>query len=460
MSAPKFDLCQWTYQNPDASSALNIPLIVLCNTPDEEIEANVRANTALDLPWLGGQDAHDGVAVMVGGGASVVDHIEDIRRLASQGATIFAMNAASQYLGQHGIATDWQVTCDAKAETANLINPAARGHLFASHVHADTINAAPSVTLWHSALHANEDWFPPAKKKRGGYAILGGEASTGLGALCVAYCLGFRRLEIFGYDSCHRGDQSHAYEQRMNGVIPVMSYSWAGRSFQTSVTMRTQAERFPIIAQALQQSGASVNVWGDGLLQHIWTAPSENLTERDKYSRIWQIEEYRALSPGEVVASAFLEVMAVSAGSSVIDFGCGTGRGGLALAAAGLDVTLTDFISASRDQEALVLPFLEWDLTQPCPLRAPYGFCCDVMEHIPPDDVEKVLNNITVSADTVFFQISTVPDIFGAMIGQTLHLSVKPHEWWLDIFASIGLQMLYAHQGDAASIFVVRRTLQ
>lgn len=457
MAAPKFDVCQWNVQNPDASGPLHIPLVILCNTPDEEIEANLRANTATDLPWLAAHEPHDGIAVMVGGGASVADHLNDIRALVEQGGTVFAMNAASQYLRGYGIAVDWQVTCDAKAETSALVDSGARGHLFASHVNPATIAGAAKPILWHSANHCNEDWLPQARRKRGGYALIGGESSTGLGALCVAYCLGFRRLEIFGYDSCHRGHQSHAYRQKMNDVIPVMDFEWAGRRFKTSVTMRTQAERFPITAQALQQEGASLKVWGDGLLQHIWLTPPENLTERDKYAKMWQVDAYRNYSPGEVTAARFLELMKITGIGPVIDFGCGTGRGGLALVKAGLDVTLTDFISAARDQEAWGLPFLEWDLTLPCPLRAPYGYCCDVMEHIPPEQVETVIQTIMASAQKVFFQISTVPDAFGAVIGQPLHLSVHPHSWWLGLFGEQGYAVDYAQDHNDNSIFIVSR---
>jgi hypothetical protein len=459
MATPKYDLCQWTTQNPHASGPLHIPLVVLCNTPDEEIEANVRVNTARDLAWMAGQPAHDGIAVMVGGGASVADHLDDIRSLVYQGAKVFAINAASQYLRGHGFAVDWQVTCDAKAETAGLVDPAACGHLFASHVNPLTLDAAPAPVLWHSALHVNEDWFPQARRKRGNYALLGGEASSGLGALCVAYCLGFRKFEIFGYDSCHsEGGESHAYPQPMNGTIPVMAFSWAGRWFQTSVTMRTQAERFPILAQALQQAGATLNVWGNGLLQHIWLSPPENLAERDKYAQMWQMDAYRRMSPGEINAGTFLAEMQIEGTGPVIDFGCGTGRGGLALARAGLEVILTDFVSNSRDQEALELPFLEWDLTLPCPLRAPYGYCSDVMEHIPPDDVAKVAANIMASAEKVFFQISTVDDDFGKIfLSQPLHLSIHDHEWWKCLFTSMGFAIDHDLDKGNASHFIVSR---
>ena len=448
MASPKYDLCQWTVQNPHASAPLHIPLVVLCNTPDEEIEANVRGNTSKDLLWLEGLPAHNGIAVMVGGGGSVAEHLDDIRTLVAEGGTVFAMNAASQYLRSHGVGVDWQVTCDAKPETAGLVDPTANGHLFASHCNAATIQAAPNPVLWHSASHCNEDWFPPEKKKRGGYALLGGEASTGLGALCVAYALGFRRLEIFGYDSSHKDGQSHAYRQTMNDAIPVMEYTWAGRTFQTSITMKTQAERFPITAQALQQAGAALKLWGDGLLQHMWHAPKDNLSERDKYVQMWQRPEYRTISPGEYAAATFLDVAKVEAAGPVIDFGCGTGRGGLALSKAGLDVTLVDFVSSARDHEALSLPFLEWDLTVPCPLRAPYGFCCDVMEHIPPADVPTVLRNILACVTTCFFQISTRPDNLGALIGHDLHLTVQPPAWWLETIEAEGGSVRWVRCSD------------
>jgi len=457
MAAPKYDLFQWNYQSPHSEKPLHIPVIVLCNTPEEEIEANIRANTARDLRWLSAAQPHDGIAIFGGGGASVADHLDDISALVAEGGTIFAINAASQYLRKYGIDVDWQVTCDAKPESATLIDPEARGHLIASQVNPVTMASVPDPVVWHSAAHAKEEWFPPAKVKRGGYALLGGEASSGLGALCAAFCMGFRRMEIFGYDSCHRDGQSHVYRQPMNNGIPVISYQWAGRSFQTSITMRVQAERFPIAAQALMQEGATVNVWGDGLLQHLWRTPQENLTERDKYTRMWQIDAYRTYSPGEVAAPTFLGLVKVEGKGPVIDFGCGTGRGGLALAKAGLDVMLTDFVSGCRDQEALVLPFIEWDLTRPCPLRAPYGYCCDVMEHIPPDDVEKVILHIMRSAETVFFQISTTRDSFGAVIGQQLHLSVHPHDWWLGLFGVLGLTVEKDIAASGVSTFIVTR---
>ena len=118
---------------------------------------------------------------------------------------------------------------------------------------------------------------------------------------------------------------------------------------------------------------------------------------------------------------------------------------------------LIDFADNCRDQEALALPFLEWDLSRPIPSRAKYGICCDVMEHIPDESLEKVIRNIMEAAEVVFFQISTFPDDFGQLIGQPLHLSVHPHDWWLGLFENIEYAVNKDIDGDNASIFIERR---
>lgn len=61
-----------------------------------------------------------------------------------------------------------------------------------------------------------------------------------------------------------------------------------------------------------------------------------------------------------------------------------------------------------------------------------YGFCADVLEHIPPEQVDGVLAGIAKRIETsAFFKISTLPDSCGKLIGETLHMTVRPVGWWL-----------------------------
>jgi uncharacterized Rossmann fold enzyme len=461
MTAPSSDIYQMQIQNPHAEMPLIIPVLVLCNTPDEELHANIRRNSALPLGWVKFEAPHAQVAVLVGGGPSLAEHLDEIRALVEDGAVIFAMNAASRYLSENGIAVDYQVMADAKPETSSLVDPLAHRHLVASQVDYSTIEAIAALgippTLWHLAIEDMEGLFPDKIGWRGGYALVGGGASVGNSALCLAYVLGFRTLHCFGYDSSHRGNESHAYSQPMNQLIPTLAVEWAGESYTVSVAMKAQAEKFQITAQALKQEGCAITVHGDGLLPAMFNTPPVNLTERDKYRLMWQFDGYRDVSPGEGIVPLFLEIARPK--GLIVDFGCGTGRASLALRKAGHDVFLVDFADNCRDDEARELPFLEWDLTRPMPMRAPFGLCTDVMEHIPTDDVPTVLANIMDVAGSVFFQISTIQDKFGDVIHQRLHCTVRPHAWWAEQFRSIGAEIAWEQPGQIASCFLVNRTV-
>lgn len=455
---PTSQIVQMDYQNPDASMKMVVPVLIVCNTSDEDLKRNVTVNCERDLPWLSMRPAHDGIAVMCGGGVSIEDHLWDIRELQAAGGTVFAMNAASVFLRGHSIKVDHQVIADAKEETAALVDPMADAHLIASQVHPKTLDRALRPTVWHLEFGGVEDQFPEERKARGGYALIGGGAAVGNSALCVAYAMGFRTFHIFGFDSSHRGERSHAYDQPMNQFIPCVEVEWTNKTFTSSVSMKAQAEKFQITAQALKQAGCSLTVYGDGLLQTMYTTPAKDLTERDKYRLMWQFDGYRDFSPGEGIVPLFLEV--AKPDGLIIDFGCGTGRASLALNEAGHEVFLVDFADNCRDEEALRLPFLEWDLTHPCPLRAPFGLCTDVMEHIPPEDVEAVICNVMSSADQVFFQISTVNDVFGEVIGTRLHQSVHAHAWWRETFEALRLEILWEQSSPIASCFHVKRNDQ
>lgn len=57
--------------------------------------------------------------------------------------------------------------------------------------------------------------------------------------------------------------------------------------------------------------------------------------------------------------------------------------------------------------------------------------CTDVMEHIPEDEVGKVLAALLNYTDKVLFlAISTVPAKKTFLDGTNVHLTVRPKEWW------------------------------
>lgn len=456
MATPKNEIVQYEYRNPDAQDSLFIPMLVVCNTSDADLERNIRHSSSTYTDWLRASDAHDGVAVLIGGGGSIEDDVDKIKSLVQDGATVFAMNAASKWARSKGIRVHYQVIADAKEETSTLVDQWAYKHLFASQCHRKTLEAVDHPILWHLEIGDVEQYFPPDRVKRGGYVLIGGGASVGNSATCVAYAMGFRELHIFGYDSCHHNDKSHVYPQPMNDRIPTVPVKWGGRVFRSSVAMKAQAEKFQLTAQALKQAGCDIHVYGDGLLQSMYHTKPSDLSEQEKYQLMWQFDAYRTVSPGEHIADFYVKQFKPD--SMVIDFGCGTGRGSLRIASYDIPVLLVDFTDNCRDDEATSLPFLQWDLTLPCPAKSHHGFCTDVMEHIQPDRVDAVLENIMASAEKVFFQISTVDDVMGVAIGAPLHLTVQPHSWWKDKFTSLGFAVLWEQEEAEAALFYISST--
>ena len=445
---------QIQHWNPGATMPLTLPVHVICNTSDEEIYENIRINSRRPGKWVNIEKAHDGIAVLCGSGPSLEDHLEEIKEWQSKGAKVFAMNGAASYLHTFGIVPDYQVIIDARKETADLVGPA-KEHLFGSQVHPECFEKMPTARVWHLQIGNIEDHFPEYDD---GYVLIGGAASVGNTATCLAYAMGYRNLQIYGYDSSFRDDKSHAFHQKMNDGDPRAWVKFCGKDYLTSLTMKLQAEKFQATARALKHGGCHIEVHGTGLLPDMFNTPKVFMTEKEKYERMYAQDDYRLYSPGEQIVDLFIEVAKPS--GKVIDFGCGLGRSGLKMKENGLDPFLIDFVDNSRELGAKTLPFIQHDLTNPILVKADYGFCTDVMEHIPPDDVETVITNIMSSAKNVFFQICTTIENCGELIGQELHLTVEDHQWWKNKFLSMGYTVSWEKRIDEQyeSLFLVHST--
>lgn len=155
--------------------------------------------------------------------------------------------------------------------------------------------------------------------------------------------------------------------------------------------------------------------------------------ERVKYERMHRIPGY---SPGPGIAHVHRFVTLLNGANRIVDFGCGTGDAALELHRLGREVYLVDIASnCLRDnvREILGDRFFATALHE-LPEELPvcdWGFCSDVMEHLPPEWVEPSLAAMRRKAGQIYFSISGVPDGWGRYIGEVLHLTVRPLEWWL-----------------------------
>lgn len=422
------------HQNPDATAELVIPVHLVCNTPDEILIANIKANSALNREWVQCVPAHDGVAVICGGGPSLADELGLVEALRNKGGTVFAMNGAASFLSGKGLWADYQVIADAREQTAALTGPA-RDHIFASQVHPVLFDRVPNAKLLHVNSYEDHNDFLALIEGVGpeNFALVGSHGSVGNVSLALAYAMGFRNIHVFGFDSSFREDAGHAYAQPMNISEPICTVEYAGKKYTCTFTMKSQADVFPRLAYDLEQMGATFTVHGSGYLQDRWNgerAKTLEQREADKYRLMWEQPSYRDWAPGMDHVTDAIERLGIKSGVDLLDFGCGTGRAVKAFRERGIQAAGIDIAPNALEEDVPRLVGLLWDLPD---VWAHWGFCTDVMEHIPPEKVDAVLSGIARRTwNGAYFAIDSVPDRMGLIIGQPLHLTVRPPEWWAE----------------------------
>lgn len=189
---------------------------------------------------------------------------------------------------------------------------------------------------------------------------------------------------------------------------------------------------------------------------------SEN--ERRKYDAVWRDPRYLAPDGhAEMVALRGLRElvhvhgpeMGLPGHRTLIDFGCGSGNILNFLADTGARVLGVDISDARAGSYRA--PFVQASLWELPPMRAEFGFCCDVMEHMPTDRVVDVLRGIKQSCSVAcFFQIAMFPDHFGPLLlGEPLHLTVQEPGWWFEQFRLAGWAAISGKVEDAGYLNLV-----
>lgn len=152
--------------------------------------------------------------------------------------------------------------------------------------------------------------------------------------------------------------------------------------------------------------------------------------ERVKYEKMWDLPKYSERSPGMRFLEDGLRRLQPTPGASFVDLGCGTGRVSKTLSDMGFKVTAVD-IAANAGKE-FDGPFVQsclWELPESLGVFD-YGYCADVLEHLPTERVPDTLIAISKHVRCCYFQIANFVCHEGDEIGEHLHLTVKPVDWW------------------------------
>ncbi len=166
-------------------------------------------------------------------------------------------------------------------------------------------------------------------------------------------------------------------------------------------------------------------------------------TERTLYASTWDHDAYANYSPGEFFLPLFLNMITAAHGDpkgrTVLDAGCGSGKGALALQAAGFRVEMCDMTPNGLLPETKAIPFADVVLWREMPGVYDYVYCCDVLEHIPTPFTMLVVHHLLRSARiAVCLSIYLTEDAWGPIIGETLHKTVQSFVEWRDQLAEMG----------------------
>lgn len=164
--------------------------------------------------------------------------------------------------------------------------------------------------------------------------------------------------------------------------------------------------------------------------------------EKDKYEKMWALPKYWERSPGmRTVDHAMQKAIAFSGDTikTVIDIGAGSGRVANRIKEVWkMDVAAMDIAENSMtefDGPKCFGSITGLDTVSSLP-RFDLAFCADVLEHVPTELIHDTIKNIAYAARFSWLQIANFHCHEGDEIGEILHLTVKPFEWWQEILKS------------------------
>jgi len=461
---------------------------------------NVEINAQRQLPDLRWMRPHDGVLLFCAAGPSLAYMLDDypliengalvpgpdgqpliqpgIRaRMQDPRVKLMTSNATHDYLIDNGIVPWGQLIIDPKPKMAD----------YCTRPHKDVIYfIAPScdplvferlagfnvVRVWSIGGLPGEqelaDRLAPQDAAR-----LGGGTMAPLRSMVLGHVLGFAKEEFYGFDSCLAlrldetgkavADKSYAYDkQRPDGDIPCEVLCDDGRVFLSTLVFSSQARQF---LKWKRRLGGLIEftVHGDGLTAHANRLDEARLAEmrkrflptvitdghREKQARIHR-DDATYGADGAKWARA-VELLALQLETkfgpvTLLDYGCG--KQGLAEALPHRDVLNYDPAVKGYD----VKP-------EPCDIVV----CTNVLEHVEPDCLDAVLDDLARVARKVLLVAIAIREtedpvvldpIFASQAMPMLH---KPAVWWLPQLRSRFIVREHKESGAELTLVLVAK---
>lgn len=232
------------------------------NNDIASVKANVAENSAFPCPSIALVPAHGRMLALVGGGPSLSANMIELQLMKARGYDLWALNGTHDWLIGHSIIPDAMVMLDSREQNISFVNNpnAAVRYYIATQCHPSVFRklAGFDVRKWTAW-----GWGISAE------VVIGGGATVGMKALCLAYVLGYRRFQLFGYDSSYLDGANHAYPQPMNDGEEMADVVVQGRQFTAAKWMMRQVREFQEMSAQMMARGCEFEIFGDGLLPYV-----------------------------------------------------------------------------------------------------------------------------------------------------------------------------------------------
>jgi len=416
---------------------------------DETYIRNVRANCLMDLPNLEVTRDHDKIMVMVCGGPTAKMHLEEIRKKrADDRYVIFTSNQTHDWLISEGIVPHYQFIIDPKKSKLDDVKHPHKDVKYILGISCDnevfqalagydvTRTFSVSGTGTPSDVQVIQALFPYQE-----ITYLFGGTMAGLRAMSLADVMGFLTMEYYGFDSCYfdtEEDGSPIYysydKKRKENILEVETSD--GRMFLTSPVFASQANQF--LKWRKRYEWINFVIHGNSFtaalleIEEAKEKRQHNLLITDYHKALNKQLHTKAQHEERTKKPAFGHSGHFYAGQVSVLIGEMVKKCG--------EITVLDYGCGKRTLEETLPPILGMKLANydPCidgldgtPEPADLVVCTDVLEHVEPECLENVLDDLQrVTKQALFLAVSTRLAHKSTSDGQNTHKIVQEQDWW------------------------------
>lgn len=355
---------------------------------------------------------------------------------------IMTCSGAHKFLLEKGIVPTYHCDLEPREHKIKLIGEPQKEteYLIASTVHPKYLDALSgfNVKLWHIFATSEEG---QRVLPRGEWAITGG-SSIGLRCMTLARFLGYKNLHIFGMDGSFGESGTHTTEHP-NAPKDSYDLEYKGVTYKTTPSMAFCANE--TWKELDNMFDVTAKFYGEGLVQSMAKDYTPNHSKGNQLIAFTKPElisdEYRKLNnklhqdnptygmgggkhSDTVIKLAKTLITPENQFVRVLDYGCGKG-----MLAKSLPFSINEYDPAVQGKDE-------------SPSPADLVVCSDVLEHIEPDKLNFVLDDLKrVTKQIGYFVISTRKAVKTYANGSNAHLIVQGKDWWekkIAKFFSIG----------------------